>query len=327
MKMTKIFAALAAAAVSASSFAAMTFSSASAAGEVVAIAGIRGQAGTYTYWGEDDNSGTVTVKDAEIDGNAQYEARWDITGDGTGSIEFLILDLKKPADGENEFTTDTYPDLNVTVDALYIDGEEIALTQSADAYDLAYYESEGKNGSRAYFVANWGVNSGVDLGVSKEQPITSSVKVLFTVSGLYNDGTSNVTEDAPVDEETDAPADEETDAPTDEETDAPADEETDAPAEEETDAPADEESSANDEESSNDESSKDESSEDESSEDESSKKDESSKDESSKKEESNKDSNGGKNEQSAGTGVAGVGMAVAGIALAATAAVVSRKRK
>ena len=72
MKIKKIFAALAAAAVSAVSFASMTFSTASAA-DVVAIAGLRGQAGTYNYWKPESCSSNITVKDAEIDGNAQYE--------------------------------------------------------------------------------------------------------------------------------------------------------------------------------------------------------------------------------------------------------------
>ncbi len=325
MKMTKIFAALAAAAVSASSFAAMTFSSASAAGEI-AVAQICGQFGTYQYWGPDKVTGACSGTSAAIDGNAQYQATISIDEEGgSETMEFLILEIKganTTADNA-EFTSDMYPDLNITVDSISVDGAEYSFTDNADAYKLAWYEGSGH--VRIFLTDTWNINGGNDLGL--QTTVTDEIKVVFTVSGLYNDGTSNVTEDAPVDEETDAPADEETDAPTDEETDAPADEETDAPAEEETDAPADEESSANDEESSEDESSKDESSKDESSEDESSKKDESSKDESSKKEESNKDSNGGKNEQSAGTGVAGVGMAVAGIALAVTAAVVSRKRK
>lgn len=210
MNMKKIFAAMAAAAVSAGTFAAMSLTSASAA-DTVAIAGIRGQAGTYYYWGEDNNSGNLSVKDANVDGNAQYEATWEITGDGTGSIEFLILDIKKPADAANEFTKDTYPDLNVVVDELYIDGEEFAFTQDTAAYNLSYYEAEGKNGTRVYLTDTWTGTS--TLGVAKDQPITASVKIVFTVSGLYNDGTSNVTEEEPTEAPTDAPTEAPTDAP------------------------------------------------------------------------------------------------------------------
>lgn len=207
MNMKKIFAAMAATAISATSFAAMSLSANAA--DTVAIAGIRGQAGTYTYWGEADNTGNVTVKDATVDGNAQYEATWEITGDGTGSIEFFILEIKKPADVENEFTKDTYPDLNVVVDEIYIDGEEFAFTQDTAAYNTAYYESAGKNGTRVYLTDTWMKNP--TLGIPADQAITQSVKVVFTVSGLYNDGTSNVTPDEPA---TDAPEEGDTPAAT-----------------------------------------------------------------------------------------------------------------
>lgn len=209
MKIKKLFAAMAATAVSAASFAVMAVPSASAA-DVVAVAGLRGQAGTYHYWGEDDNSGNLTVKDAQIDGNAQYEATWDITGDGTGSIEFFILEIKETATLGNAFTADTFPDLSLTVDEIYIDGEEINFTQNGAAINLKYYESATKRGTRAYLTDTWNVNDGGTLGIAADQPITSQVKVVFTVGGLYNDGTSNVTEDT-----TDAPTEGATDAPTD----------------------------------------------------------------------------------------------------------------
>lgn len=309
MKMTKIFAALAAAAVSASSFAAMTFSSASAAVTEIPYTQSEGSLSTdndgrsvrrniFNIWTtpqttdiaqetEIINNVTVNftveglndgdVANAWIAGSIAGASVWTLADAGDNAIEL---------NGNGDYSVSwLVPSDSSTIDCLIL---------QTDINYFSYGDFETLEGS------------GINLTINS---ITTGI------------------DDAPVDEETDAPADEETDAPTDEETDAPADEETDAPAEEETDAPADEESSANDEESSEDESSKDESSKDESSEDESSKKDESSKDESSKKEDSNKDSNGGKNEQSAGTGVAGVGMAVAGIALAATAAVVSRKRK
>lgn len=206
MKMKKIFAAMAATAVSAASFAAMAIPSASAA-DVVGIAGIRGQAGPYTYWGEDDNTGNVTVKDAEIDGNAQYEAVWDITGDGTGSIEFLMLEIKETDTLGNAFTADTFPDLTLTVDEIYIDGEQFDFTQNDDAITLKYYESETKRGTRAYFT-NTFFDTDKTLGVPTDKAITSRVKVVFTVGGLYNEGTSNVTQDPdPTEPPTDEPTD------------------------------------------------------------------------------------------------------------------------
>lgn len=315
MKIKKIFAALAAAAVSAVSFASMTFSTASAA-DVVAIAGLRGQAGTYNYWKPESCSSNITVKDAEIDGNAQYEATWDITGDGTGSIEFLILEFQ--AASGSEFTADVYPDLSLTVDEVYVDGVEYAFTQNDAAINLKYYE--GNTGRvRAYLTDTWNINAGGTLGLASDQAVTSQVKVVFTVGGLYNDGTSNVTEtvppasDAPTDAPTDAPED--GNDPTDAPTDAPED------GEDPTDAPKDEAEGTTTTTTADDDKKDDD------------KKDDSKSTTTAKKDTSNKKtttkaaSNGGSDEKSADTGDAGTGIALAALALAGTAAVVSRKRK
>lgn len=194
MKMKKIFAVMAATAVSAASFAAFSMTSASAA-DVVAVAGLRGQAGTYNYWNSSSNSGNVTAKDANIDGNAQYEAVWDITGDGTGSIEFLILEFQGPDGGD--FTADVYPDLGLAVDAVYVDGKEYSFTQNDNAINLKYYEGNGR--VRAYLTDTWNINAGGTLGLAADQAVTSQVKVVFTVTGLYNDGTSNVTDNTNTD--------------------------------------------------------------------------------------------------------------------------------
>ena len=66
--------------LSAASYAATTVSAATVVGKAM----LSGQMGTYSQWNEEDaiaNGSTV----ANIDGNAQYEATWNITGDGTGS--------------------------------------------------------------------------------------------------------------------------------------------------------------------------------------------------------------------------------------------------
>ena len=79
MKFKKIFAAAAACAVatlSAASYAATTVSAATVVGKAM----LSGQMGTYSQWKEEDaiaNGSTV----ANIDGNAQYEATWNITGE------------------------------------------------------------------------------------------------------------------------------------------------------------------------------------------------------------------------------------------------------
>ena len=83
---------------------------------------LSGQMGTYSQWKEEDaiaNGSTV----ANIDGNAQYEATWNITGDGTGSIEFLILQISgsdSSSEDYKNFTADQYPDLKITVDEVIL---------------------------------------------------------------------------------------------------------------------------------------------------------------------------------------------------------------
>ena len=164
---------------------------------VLGNAFVAGQMGGYKHFKLAD----MTEEDgvvAAVDGDGQYEASWTITGDGTGSIEFLVLQIDPTEEFDNPFTTDAFPDLTLTVDKIYVDGKEIAFTQNDAAYNLRYYES-GIASSRAYLRTNWGVNDGVDLGVEPETTVMSEIKVLFTVGGTNREGTSNVT---PVDDKT-----------------------------------------------------------------------------------------------------------------------------
>ena len=192
MKFKKIFAAAAACAVatlSAASYAATTVSAATVVGKAM----LSGQMGTYSQWKEEDaiaNGSTV----ANIDGNAQYEATWNITGDGTGSIEFLILQISgsdSSSEDYKNFTADQYPDLKITVDEVYIDGVKAPYTSSADSIDYKYYEADlGK--ARIYLTSTW-EQPKLCQDLSPQTEVKQQIKVVFTVSGLYNDGTSNVT--------------------------------------------------------------------------------------------------------------------------------------
>lgn len=188
MNMKKIFAAMAATAISATSFAAMSLTANAA--DVVAKAEIMGQFGTYQFWGSEatNNVGEVTSTIAEIDGNAQYEVALNLGGDGTATEEFLIVKIEGVG---AEFCSYNYPDLAITVDQIIVDGEEVAITDNAEAYKLAW--SEGNNHVRIFLTDTWGVNGKNDLGLQTE--LTEEIKVRFTVAGLYNEGTSNVTPD------------------------------------------------------------------------------------------------------------------------------------
>ena len=195
MKIKKILAAVSACAVAAVSMAfAGTFSVGAAA--VVGKAIIAGQMGVYTQWDTTtaySNQSTV----AEIDGNAQYEATWDITGNGTSSIDILMLEISG-ADANNEnlkdFTNVKYPNLKVTIDGVWIDGVKFdAYTTSADATNYNYYDNNlGK--TRVYLSSTQSTPQ-LCNDVPSLTPVSKQIKVLFTVSGMDTVGTSNVKTD------------------------------------------------------------------------------------------------------------------------------------
>ncbi len=198
MKMKNMIAVMAATAVAATGFAAMSLS-AGAADTVYGIASLNGMMGTYQQW---DQTGS-----AQITGDGTYEATWDITGDGTGTIEFLILEIKG-SDETNEdlknFTSDQYVDMNVTIDEIAIDGTVVEYTANDAATKLAHYEN-GTGRVRVYLTETWGnVNGGEDLGV--QSAVTQQIKVKFTVTGMP-------AAEAPTDAPTEAPTDAPTDAP------------------------------------------------------------------------------------------------------------------
>jgi hypothetical protein len=172
---------------------------------LVAQAQLVGDFGQYSYWGTNSkkNKGNVTAKNADIDGNGQYEAVLNLDDDGINSIQFLILQIKgaNTNDDNANFTGDMYPDLKVTVDNIYVDGYEYDFTDAASAYQLSWYEGSGH--VRVFLNNGYNVTyndaSVADLGlVSPAEGIQKQIKVVFTISGLYSDGTSNVTETTPL---------------------------------------------------------------------------------------------------------------------------------
>lgn len=202
MKMKKIFATMAATAVSAASFAAMAIPSASAAGDVKGNAFFIGNLGGETVWHlEEVNADSTT---AAVDGDAQYEVEWVPQNGGTDTVQFLAVCIA-PADGVDNFGTSTFPELEVTLDEVWIDGQKLDYTPSADAVTTSYFEG-GAGVTRIYLHDEWAGTNVADL--PGDTTITESVKVRFTVSGLGVEGTSNVTEDPdPTEPPTDEPTD------------------------------------------------------------------------------------------------------------------------
>ena len=155
---------------------------------VYANAYLAGSIGANSQWSVDDAAANGTV--AQVDGNGTFEAVWNLK-EGSETIDFLMLEIESTEDFGSYFTSDTFKDLSLTIDHLYFDDKEIELADEAGAIDLRYFEGTGK--TRAYFVANWGANKGVDFGIDKNTTVAEQVKVVFTVGGTYQE--SGETED------------------------------------------------------------------------------------------------------------------------------------
>lgn len=192
MKMNKVLATIAASALSLSALAAMSFSASAA--DQIADAYFIGSFGTESNWnpGENDN-----VSIATVDGDAQYECIWNVAEATNTGDNWLLSVVIKPVEGVDNFTTATFPELNVTLDEVWVDGVEITDFDASKAIDTNYYEN-GAGVTRVYIRGDWAQNP---TKIIEDRDIESEVRVRFTVSGLGVEGTSNVTAD-PQPEET-----------------------------------------------------------------------------------------------------------------------------
>lgn len=188
MKNLKKVAAVLAAAMSLNAIAVTSAFAASAddtSATVIGSASLKGQMGSYNYWGDADHSDDIVSTPAEITSDGgQYTASWSITGDGTGSIEFLILEFD--ANSEYFITTDTYPDMKITVDSVKVDGTDIGYKMTDGVIDAAHYEND-KGSTRVYLTDTWGFSP---LGknnvndIAKDTTVLQSIEVTFTISNL-----------------------------------------------------------------------------------------------------------------------------------------------
>lgn len=152
---------------------------------VIGTASLKGQMGTYGYWGEDNtgNSEDLTNKPVQITNeDKQYTASWEITGDGTGSIEFLMLEFD--TNDDHFITKDTYPDLAITIDSVKVDGNEIDYKMSDNAVDYKYYANDTGT-TRAYLLNTWNASGRKVTDISAETAVAQSVEVTFSVANVY----------------------------------------------------------------------------------------------------------------------------------------------
>ena len=150
-----------------------------------------GMIGDCNQWDKDEaekNGSDFAV----ITGDGQYEASWKVS-DKSEKIDFLMLEIRESEELKLAFTSDCLPDLSLKIDSVTIDGKEMKLNGNEKAYNLAYYETEVKRGSRAYLADGWGINEGGTLGIPEDTPVNSEIRVKFTVSGI-NDAETSGTE-------------------------------------------------------------------------------------------------------------------------------------
>ena len=207
----KMAAVAAAAAVATVSMASMSCMTTSAADQIASAYFIGGFGNETANWGNGENSGCTV---ASIDGDAQYEVVWNLTCEGaaaeTGSNWFLAVCITpNTSAGVENFTTDTYPDLKVTLDEVYVNGQKLDYSVSDKAIDTAYYEKT-PGVTRIYLHDNW---AGTNVTDMPDMTIENSVKAVFTISGTGQTGTSNVSDNNTTPADNTTPTDGTTTAP------------------------------------------------------------------------------------------------------------------
>ena len=191
MKTLKKMAALAAVASIASL--SMTANLTASAADEIGQAYFIGSFGTSSNWEAGENEyASVT----SIDGDATYAVTWTFDSDtatDTGDSWFLCICIYPSGTTEN-FTTDSIPDLEVTLDTLTIDGTEY--DTSSATVNTAYYEGD-PGVTRIYIHDDWSGSGATEL--VDDCSVTSEIYAEFTISGTGQTGTSNINEDGTVD--------------------------------------------------------------------------------------------------------------------------------
>ncbi len=149
-------------------------------GDPVGNAWLAGQAGSYSFWNMADAGQVPTT----ITGNGQYTVAFDIaSGDGTGSIECLILSTDISAyDYAPAGTTDPLKDcgINIAIDSIKMDGTEVAYSGPTDG---AFRLNDDGTTLRVNIYNTWTSPAISDIA-NQDITLADKLEVTFTVSGL-----------------------------------------------------------------------------------------------------------------------------------------------
>ncbi len=130
------------------------------------IAYVCGQAGSASFW----NSTDAGQSPAEITGNGSYEATFTIDGDGSGTVDCLILQ-------SNILSTD-YSSFSMAVDGITINGKTVEYTGPSAGC------SWDEGGVRVNIYNVW---SGTITDIDNVGSWKGDLTIAFTVSGLPTD--------------------------------------------------------------------------------------------------------------------------------------------
>lgn len=126
-----------------------------------------GQAGTYSFWNATDAGQTP----AEITGNGSYEATYTIDGDGSGTVDCLIL--------QSNILTDTYNDFDMNIDSITVNGTAVEYNGPADGCKW------DDKGLRVNIYNVWVTPNVTDINNSGSWK--GDLTIAFTVAGLPTD--------------------------------------------------------------------------------------------------------------------------------------------
>ena len=160
---------------------------ATAADDAIGTATLIGTVGSNQNWEADTNA-------VSIGGDGEYTVSWDMTT-ASDSISFLAVQINPAGDTEN-FTTDTFKDLKVSLGSVSINGEEVTDAIKDDKIvNTRFYE--GSNGAtRIYLNGSWvGAAGALDnFDASKVENGISTISVTFTVEGTGKTTTTTTSE-------------------------------------------------------------------------------------------------------------------------------------
>ncbi|HCD40311.1 MAG TPA: hypothetical protein DEQ76_04810, partial [Ruminococcus sp.] len=151
-------------------------------GDPIGKAYFIGMIGAANNWAEGDDEGAAVTP---ITGDGTYSVDWDVTGGGTDTVQFLAVLITPDGETEN-FTTDTFKNLKVSLDEVWVDGVKIEdYTVSEKAINTHYYEGEGPGVTRLYLHDDWSTKI---KDLASKTTIAKDIRVVFTISGTGHEG-------------------------------------------------------------------------------------------------------------------------------------------